>query len=149
MKKSNLCTIFCIIFLSIFKVFAVEYFMVNVNVLGPKYRTIVINTRNRKNTKYFWSCAFMGDLPIEIVSFLDKIDKLTVKSKLPICKSLKRACIRYDKQRDGNGYDFKNSAIYLFDYSPDNKYFQCIIKSLQKLVGFQFDLNLLRSIVIR
>lgn len=153
MKKSILCSVLCMMVLSLSKVFAIRYMDVKVKTYGDMYKSIVLYTRKNKKQEYFWSCDFMGDgknFAKSIEKFLNKINGLTVSSASPIYKSLKEACIKYDDLRYAdNGMDLENNTIYLFDYSPDNKYFQTIIKNLKKLSKSNFNLELLHSITIR
>lgn len=152
MKKSILGSLLCIIMLLIPKAFAVKHIDVKVNSHGDRYKSIVLYIREGKEEKYFWSCRFLGkgqDFDKHIKKFLDKINGLTVSSVSPIYKSLEEACKEYDNLRYARSDDFENNKIYLFDYSPDNEYFQTIIKNLKKLSNSHFKLDLLHSITIR
>ena len=153
MRKSKICGILCLIMLLISKAFAIEYIDVKVYTLGEMYKSIVLYTRKGEEKKHFWACGFMGkgkNFAKGIERFLNKINGLTVSSASPIYKSLKEACIKYDDLRYAdNDIDLENNTIYLFDYSPDNEYFQTIIKNLQRLSKSYFNLSLLHSMTIR
>ena len=152
MRKTIWCSVCCVMLLLISKVFAIEYIDIKVRTISPGYRTIVLYTRKDDEKKEgFWGCWFMqkGNFAESFNEFLDKINGLTVSSVSPIYKLLKEACTKYDKLRYADGNDFENDTIYLFDYSPDNEYFQTIIRNLQDLSECHFDLNLLRNMIIR
>lgn len=149
MRKARWCSICWIMLLLMPRVFAEEFIDIKVNNFSSTLHSVVLYTHRNEEKETFWVCGFIGLLPEQISKFLDNISGLMVVSTSPIYKPLREACMKYDNLRYANGTDFENDTIYLFDYSPDNEYFQTIIKSLQRLSKCYFDLNLLHSITIR
>lgn len=82
------------------------------------------------------------------LNFLNKINGLSIASVSPKYKLLKKACKEYDDQvRDPD--DSEEDALCLPDYSPNNEYFQAIIKIMQDLSKCHFGLNFLGGLIIR
>lgn len=152
-ENARICSMLFAILMLIFRVSAIGYIDIDIRESDTGINHIGFYVQKGKKREYFWSCSLKGKegiLPKRIDKFLRKIDNLSIPSKSWMYKSLKKACLEYDKLRDADPViDFDNGIIYMFDYSPDNKYFKKIISILQILSGYRVDSILWHQVIIR